>query len=50
MGPTSDRQASASGLNLFSTIALIVVAVLVIATPSLFSENSAQSDVSLVGP
>jgi hypothetical protein len=50
MGPTSDRQASVSGSTLFSTIALIVVAVLVIATPSLFSENSAHSDVSLVGP
>jgi hypothetical protein len=50
MSPTLDRQASVSGPNLFSTIALIVVAVLVIATPSLFSENSAQSDVSLVGP
>lgn len=50
MGPTSDRQVSASGPNLFSAIAFIVVAVLVIATPSLFSENSAQSDVSLVGP
>jgi hypothetical protein len=50
MGPTSDRQASASGPNLFSVIAFIVVAVLIIATPSLFSENLAQSDVSLVGP
>jgi hypothetical protein len=50
MGPTSGRQASASGPNLFSAIAFIVVAVLVIATPSLFMENSAQSDVSLVGP
>jgi hypothetical protein len=50
MGPTLDRQASASEPNLLSTIALIVVAVLVIATPSLFSGNSAQTDVSLVGP
>jgi hypothetical protein len=50
MSPTLDRQASASGPNLFRTIAFILVAVLVIATPSLFSENSAQSDVSLVGP
>ena len=50
MGPTSDRQASASGPNLFSAIALIVVTVLVVAVPSLFSGNSAQSDVSLVGP
>jgi hypothetical protein len=51
MGPTSGRQASASGPNLFSAIAFIVVAVvLVIATPNLFTENSAQSDVSLVGP
>jgi hypothetical protein len=50
MGPTSDRQASASRTNLFSAIALIVVAVLVIATPNLFTDNSAQSDVSLVGP
>ena len=50
MGPTSDRQASASRPNLFSAIALIVVAVLIIVMPSLFSENSAQSDISLVGP
>jgi hypothetical protein len=50
MGPTSGRQASASGTNLFSAVALVVVAILVIATPSLFGENSAQSDVSLVGP
>ena len=50
MGQTSDRQASANGQNLFSAIALIVVTILVIATPSLFSENSAQSEVSLVGP
>lgn len=50
MGPTSDRQASASGFYIFNTVALIVVAVLVIATPSQFSENSSQPDVSLVGP
>jgi hypothetical protein len=50
MGPTSDRQASTSATNLFSAIAAIVVAVLVIAAPSQFGGNSAQSDVSLVGP
>jgi hypothetical protein len=50
MRPTLDRQASASGLYMFNAIALILVAVLVIATPSLSIDNSAQSDVSLVGP
>ena len=46
----SERSSSSVGTTVFSAIALLFVAVLVIATPKVTSQNYDQSAKTLVGP
>jgi hypothetical protein len=50
MGTVLNRPASSSGTSIFTAVAFILVAILVVASPEILNANSAQTGVMLVGP